>query len=168
MFHFLSPEIDRDIDLSIRGSLASRLKLDPKKDIDFSPLPGPLLRKYIAYAKNFVFPRSDVLNSLSTSLFFFVFSNEIQSCLIRMSKPAADILQKFYLRLRDHNSSADGTPITARQLESLVRLAEARARLDLREEITDNDALVGIKRKTNSTSLCLPCVNYMQNSDLTL
>ncbi|KAI3442971.1 DNA helicase [Psidium guajava] len=60
---------------------------------------------------------------------------------IMMSKPAAEILQKFYLRLRDHNTSADSTPITARQLESLVRLAEARARVDLREEITVQDAL---------------------------
>lgn len=58
-----------------------------------------------------------------------------------MSKPAADILQKFYLHLRDQNTSADGTPITARQLESLVRLAEARARVDLREEITVQDAM---------------------------
>ncbi|GAY52345.1 hypothetical protein CUMW_141080, partial [Citrus unshiu] len=60
---------------------------------------------------------------------------------IMMTKPAAEILQKFYLNLRDHNTSADSTPITARQLESLVRLAEARARLDLREEITAEDAL---------------------------
>lgn len=60
----------------------------------------------------------------------------------RMTKPAADILQKFYLKLRDHNTSGDGTPITARQLESLVRLAGARARVDLREEITEQDALV--------------------------
>lgn len=59
-----------------------------------------------------------------------------------MSKSAADILQRFYLRLRDQNTSADGTPITARQLESLVRLAEARARVDLREEITVEDAMV--------------------------
>lgn len=59
-----------------------------------------------------------------------------------MTKPAAEILQKFYLKLRDHNTSADGTPITARQLESLVRLAQARARVDLREEITEQDALV--------------------------
>lgn len=59
-----------------------------------------------------------------------------------MSKPAAEILQKFYLQLRGHDASADGTPITARQLESLVRLAEARARLELREEITAQDALV--------------------------
>lgn len=69
------------------------------------------------------------------------FSNVCFGC-FRMSKPAADILQTFYMRLRDRNTSADGTPITARQLESLVRLAEARARVDLREEITAEDAKV--------------------------
>ncbi|XP_038903981.1 probable DNA helicase MCM8 isoform X3 [Benincasa hispida] len=100
---------------SKRESLVSRLRLDKAKDGDFVPLPGQLLRKYIAYARTFVFPR--------------------------MSKPAADILQKFYLKLRDENTSGDGTPITARQLESLVRLAEARARVDLREEITVQDAM---------------------------
>ncbi|CAJ1894879.1 unnamed protein product [Sphenostylis stenocarpa] len=103
------------VDLGIRpGSLISRLRLDPLRDCHFVPLPGQLLRKYIAYARSFVFPR--------------------------MTKPAAEILQKFYLKLRDHSTSADGTPITARQLESLVRLAEARARLDLRVEITAQDA----------------------------
>lgn len=61
---------------------------------------------------------------------------------IRMSKAAAEILQKFYLQLRGHDKSGDGTPITARQLESLVRLVEARARLELREEITPQDAMV--------------------------
>ncbi|KGN58934.1 probable DNA helicase MCM8 [Cucumis sativus] len=100
---------------SRRESLVSRLRLDKAKDGDFVPLPGQLLRKYIAYSRTFVFPR--------------------------MSKSAADILQRFYLRLRDQNTSADGTPITARQLESLVRLAEARARVDLREEITVEDAM---------------------------
>ncbi|CAK9164786.1 unnamed protein product [Ilex paraguariensis] len=115
----------RDMDLNVKsGSLVSSLKLDPRKDGDFVPLPGPLLRKYIAYARSYVFPR--------------------------MSRQAADILQKFYLRLRDHNTSADGTPITARQLESLVRLAEARARVDLREDITEQDALdvVGIMKES--------------------
>lgn len=104
------------IDMSVKaGSLVSRLRLDPKKDGDFVPLPAQLIRKYIAYARAYVFPR--------------------------MSKPAAEILQKFYLKLRDRDTSADGTPITARQLESLVRLAQARARLDLREEITAQDAM---------------------------
>lgn len=71
-----------------------------------------------------------------------------------MTKPAAEILQKFYLKLRDHNTSADSTPITARQLESLVRLAEARARLDLREEITAEDALVSYLTRTWSSNVC--------------
>ncbi|KAK4272902.1 hypothetical protein QN277_021395 [Acacia crassicarpa] len=110
------PQNAEGIDLGVRsGSLVSKLRLDPQRDSDFVPLPTQLLRKYVAYARNYVFPR--------------------------MSKPAAEILQKFYLKLRDHNTSADGTPITARQLESLVRLAEARARLDLREEITAQDAM---------------------------
>ncbi|XP_028775178.1 probable DNA helicase MCM8 [Neltuma alba] len=111
-----APQNAESIDLGVRsGSLVSKLRLDPQRDSGFVPLPTQLLRKYIAYARSFVFPR--------------------------MSKPAAEILQKFYLKLRDHNTSADGTPITARQLESLVRLAEARARLDLREEITAQDAM---------------------------
>ena len=59
-----------------------------------------------------------------------------------MSKAAGDILQEFYLRLRKGSTYADGTPITARQLESLVRLAEARARVDLRDEVTAEDAKV--------------------------
>ena len=59
-----------------------------------------------------------------------------------MSKAAGDILQEFYLRLRKGSTSADGTPITARQLESLARLAEARARVHLRDEVTAEDAKV--------------------------
>ncbi|XP_068473265.1 probable DNA helicase MCM8 isoform X2 [Phaseolus vulgaris] len=44
-------------DLGVRsGSLISRLRLDPLRDSDFIPLPGQLLRKYIAYARSFVFP----------------------------------------------------------------------------------------------------------------
>lgn len=105
------------VDQNLRSkSLAARLRLDPQKDADFVPLPGPLIRKYIAYARTYIFPQ--------------------------MTKPAAEILQKFYLQLRDQSSSSDGTPITARQLESLVRLAEARARVDLRGEITEQDAMV--------------------------
>ncbi|XP_047983357.1 probable DNA helicase MCM8 [Salvia hispanica] len=106
---------NRGVDLNVKsGSLVAKLRLD-HNDRDFTPLPGPLLRKYIAYARTYVFPR--------------------------MTKPAAEILQKFYLCLRDQNTTADGTPITARQLESLVRLAQARARVDLREEISTQDAL---------------------------
>ena len=58
--------------------------------------------------------------------------------------PVAGAVQNFYLSLR--SSSCGGIsgslPITARQLESLVRLAEARARVELRETVTADDAQV--------------------------
>jgi replicative DNA helicase Mcm len=50
-------------------------------------------------------------------------------------------LRDFYLLMRAA-SETEGTPvaITARQLESLVRIAEARARVALRDEVTAEDA----------------------------
>ncbi|KAF8719532.1 hypothetical protein HU200_024260 [Digitaria exilis] len=104
-----------DLGLGVGGnSVASRLRLHPTKDKNFTPLDGQFLRKYITYSREHVFPR--------------------------MSKEAAAILKEFYLGLRNRSTCADGTPITARQLESLVRLSEARARVDLREEVTAEDA----------------------------
>jgi DNA helicase MCM8 len=52
------------------------------------------------------------------------------------------VLQQFYLSLRQKHKGIDGAPITTRQLESLIRLAEARAKMELREEVTEQDALV--------------------------
>ncbi len=50
---------------------------------------------------------------------------------------AAQVLKEFYLELRRKAvASEGGLPITTRQLESLVRLAEARARADLRQVST--------------------------------
>lgn len=48
--------------------------------------------------------------------------------------------KSFYLDLRKRHHSQDSTPITTRQLESLIRLTEARARLELREVSTAQDA----------------------------
>lgn len=80
----------------------------------FDPLPPPLLRKYIGYARKYVHPK--------------------------ISPAAAAILQEFYLDLRKNHQTTDSTPITTRQLESLIRLTEARARIELREEATEQDA----------------------------
>lgn len=79
-----------------------------------TPIPPQLLRKYIGYAKKFVEPK--------------------------LSQEAIDVLQEFYLTLRKENKSQDGTPVTTRQLESLIRLAEARAKIELREIVTESDA----------------------------
>ncbi|WIA40343.1 hypothetical protein OEZ86_013710 [Tetradesmus obliquus] len=100
-----------------RLPLALRLKLPADGAAEGSLLPVQLLRKYIAYARQHVFP---------------VLSDE-----------AKEILQSFYLSLRASSCGgvSGGLPITARQLESLVRLAEARARAELREIVTADDAL---------------------------
>ncbi|MEM3441106.1 MAG: hypothetical protein QXV09_02345, partial [Candidatus Bathyarchaeia archaeon] len=77
-----------------------------------------LLRKYISYAKTI----KPVLTSA-----------------------AAKRLGEFYLAMRSA-SETEGSPvaITARQLESLVRIAEARARVALRKEVTAEDAEAAI------------------------
>jgi len=78
------------------------------------PILPQLLRKYIAYAKR-VKP---------------VISDE-----------AMKRFEEFYLRMRAASESRDSpVAITPRQLESLVRLSEARARVALRSEVTAEDA----------------------------
>ncbi|XP_076016578.1 DNA helicase MCM8 [Genypterus blacodes] len=92
--------------------LSERLQVPAGEFVD--PIPTNLLRKYISYARQYVHPS--------------------------LSPEAAGTLQEFYLSLRAQGHSADATPITTRQLESLIRLTEARARLELRETADKSDA----------------------------
>jgi replicative DNA helicase Mcm len=82
------------------------------------PIAPDLFRKYISYAKN------------------------IKPVL---TKEALERLKDFYLTMRSA-SETEGTPIaiTARQLESLVRAAEAKARVALRKEVLAEDAETAI------------------------
>jgi len=84
-----------------------------------TPIPPNLLRKYISYAKN-VKPQ--------------------------LTEPALQRLKDFYLEMRSASGESGESPIaiTARQLESLVRLSEARARVALRKEILVEDAEAAI------------------------
>ena len=88
------------------------------------PIPMELLRKYISYAKG----TQPVL-----------------------TPDALQRLKDFYLAMRAA-SEAEGSPvaITARQLESLVRISEARARAALRKEVLaeDAEAAIGIMKKS--------------------
>jgi replicative DNA helicase Mcm len=84
-----------------------------------SPIAPNLLRKYISYTKN------------------------IQP---KLTEEAITRLKDFYLEMRSA-SETEGTPIaiTARQLESLVRIAEARARVAYRKEVLAEDAEAAIR-----------------------
>ena len=97
------------------SALATRLSRAvasiPKREL----VPAPVLRKYLSFARRF--------------------------CAPTLSPEAALVLRDFYETLRrEHGSADDGMPITTRQLESLVRLAEARARLELRDLVSTEDA----------------------------
>ncbi|XP_067421428.1 DNA helicase MCM8 isoform X1 [Emydura macquarii macquarii] len=92
--------------------LSERLKVMPGEHFD--AIPHQLLRKYVGYARQYVRPK--------------------------LSPEAAQVLQEFYLELRKQKQGVDSTPITTRQLESLIRLTEARSRLELREKSTKEDA----------------------------
>lgn len=89
-----------------------------------TPIPPSLLRKYISYAKN-IKPQ--------------------------LTEQALQRIKDFYLEMRGA-SETEGTPIaiTARQLESLVRTAEARARVAFRKEVLaeDAEAAIAIMRKS--------------------
>lgn len=71
------------------------------------------LRKYIAYAKLNCFPV--------------------------LTDSAIDELKKYYLSMRK-NSTSKTIPITPRQLEALIRLSEANAKLRLSDKVTRTDA----------------------------
>ena len=48
----------------------------------------------------------------------------------------------YFLKLRRDHHTKDSTPITTRQLEAMMRLTEARAKLDLSETATEQHAQV--------------------------
>ena len=103
-----------------RMSLSDKLKYHNGEE--YKPIPSPLLKKYITYARSKVYPK--------------------------LSPEAANILRRFYTELRSFMSNCTSIPITTRHLETLVRLTEARARVELRELATEEDAsdVIGIIR----------------------
>ena len=84
--------------------------------VEAPPIAFELLKKYIAFAKNY----SPVL-----------------------SMEAENRIKEYYLQLR-RSASEGQIGATPRTLESLIRLASARARLLLRDLVTEDDALTAI------------------------
>jgi len=118
------PNVEKD------GKIASyvlRLHQAPetiKPEIEYS-----LLKKYIAYVRQYIKPK--------------------------LSEQAIEEIKSFYVGLRNQDQSKEdifkSIPISARQLEALVRLAEANAKIRLSDTVTRNDA----KRAINLLKYCL-------------
>jgi replicative DNA helicase Mcm len=85
------------------------------------PIDPGMLRKYIAYAKRHVKPR--------------------------LSEEARRMISEFFVEMRKASAENRETPIaiTARQLEALIRLTEAHARMRLSSIATEEDAAEAIR-----------------------
>ncbi len=116
----LDEKRDRDTVMSIlethrAGELLKRDEVDvsSEKEEVKSEIDAEFLRKYISYARTRIFPV--------------------------MSETAMKRLQKFFIELR--KMSQDGrVTVTYRQLEALIRLSEASARVRLSDKISIDDA----------------------------
>ena len=90
------------------------LKIHKENTIDYEIEPD-LLRKYIAYARKTANP---------------ILTDE-----------ANQVLKEFYVNTRNSNPEEQSTvPITARQLEAIIRLAEASAKIKLKDFVEKEDA----------------------------
>ncbi len=108
--------VDRPLEEQDRMMTEHILSMHRTRTVEKAPpIPPELLRKYFIYARNNVQPK--------------------------LTPESAEKLREFYLEMRKMGEQPDApVPITARQLEALVRLSEARARMALREEVTPEDA----------------------------
>lgn len=83
------------------------------------PIEPELLKKYIAYVRKSVKPK--------------------------LSDEALERIKRYYVEMRKIGKESGSIPITPRQLEALVRMTEARAKMALREMATEEDADAAIK-----------------------
>lgn len=112
------------------------LALHKEQDAITAPIESDMLKKYIAYCR--------------------------QHCVPHLSQEALEEIKAFYVDLR--SSGRDGEqssiPISARQLEGLVRLAEASAKSRLSKIVTKDDA----RRAIDLTYYCLSQIGIDPNT----
>ncbi|HDM92033.1 MAG TPA: hypothetical protein ENG69_01400 [Candidatus Korarchaeota archaeon] len=124
LIFLIRDEPQEDLDAGVAGHiLRARMGTNPSVE---PAIPPDLLKKYIAYAKQRVRPQ--------------------------MTEEASRVIKEFYLEMRRQvgklSAETEGPlpiPLTARQLEALIRLAEARARMFLRSYVTEEDARVAVE-----------------------
>jgi len=105
-------------------SIASHVLAQYQKDDRVTPVERDLFRKYVAHAKQKIKP---------------ILTDE-----------AVKEIREFYVRMRNAPAHADSAgirsiPISARQLEALVRLSEAHAKMRLSKKVTKEDAKIAIE-----------------------
>jgi len=114
----------RDVpDKSKDEAIASHVLTMHQKGVSNEPIEKELFKKYVAFAK--------------------------QKCRPALTDEAVEEIKKFYVTLRNKPVAGDPLvkpiPISARQLEALVRLSEAHAKMRLSKEVVKEDAQEAIR-----------------------
>jgi len=110
--------LDREKDKKIAEHILKMHKGDGKESEEIKPAISPdLFRKYIAYARKNIYPK--------------------------LLDEAAEKIKDYYVELRSR--SKETVTSTPRQLEALIRLAEASAKIRLSDIVTISDAERAIK-----------------------
>ncbi|MCD6549556.1 minichromosome maintenance protein MCM [Candidatus Micrarchaeota archaeon] len=94
--------------------LPDRERVDVKTEL----LDREFLRKYIAYARQHIRPQ--------------------------LTPEAESRIKEYYIELRKLGKSTHTVPITPRQIEAIIRMAEASAKLHLRDKVEVSDAELAI------------------------
>jgi len=102
--------------------IADHVLHEHRKEGEDMTIPRELFRKYVAYAKQRVKPE--------------------------LSDDAIEEIKTFYIELRNKPVSTEGAlrpiPISARQLQALIRMAEASAKVRLSPKVTKKDSQIAI------------------------
>ncbi|MGC8687297.1 MAG: minichromosome maintenance protein MCM [Candidatus Micrarchaeia archaeon] len=114
----MDEELDKNIAKHIlmqhEAAGARIAEIEDYKQVESAPIESELLRKYIAYARKHIYPR--------------------------LTDEAAARIQDYYIELRRIGARKGAPTITARQIEGLIRLAEASAKSRLSNIVEVSDA----------------------------
>lgn len=107
---------DRELASHILAShkYASHGEVPPEDSPLIPAIPLDLLRKYVAYARKTCFPV--------------------------LTDDAVNKIRDYYVKMRKTGKDSSTFPITARQIEGIIRLAEASAKMRLSEKVLAQDA----------------------------
>lgn len=61
-----------------------------------------------------------------------------------------DKIARMYSQLRQESMATGSLPITVRHIESVIRMSEAHARMNLRDSVTDTDVNMSIRMMLES------------------